>query len=34
MPVLGETKIISEYLEETYQKLHSVFVDLLRKNKA
>ena len=34
MPVLGETKIISEYLEETYQKLHSVFMDLLRKKKA
>jgi ATP adenylyltransferase len=34
MPVLGETKIISEYLEETYQKLHSVFMDLWRKKKA
>jgi ATP adenylyltransferase len=34
MPVIGETKIISEYLEETYQKLHSVFMDLLRKKKA
>jgi ATP adenylyltransferase len=34
MPVIGETKIISEYLEETYQKLHSVFMNLLRKKKA
>jgi len=33
MPVIGETKIISEYLKETYGKLHSVFVDLLRKEK-
>jgi ATP adenylyltransferase len=30
MPVIGETKIIPEYLEETYQKLHSAFMDLLR----
>ena len=29
MPVIGETKIIPEYLEETYQKLHSAFMDLL-----
>jgi ATP adenylyltransferase len=28
MPVLGETKIIPEYLESTYQKLHSAFGDL------
>jgi ATP adenylyltransferase len=34
MPVIGETKIISQYLEETYQKLHSVFMDSLRKKKA
>jgi ATP adenylyltransferase len=34
MPVIGETKIISEYLEETYQELHFVFMDLLRKKKA
>jgi ATP adenylyltransferase len=30
MPVIGETKIIPEYLEKTYQKLHSAFMDLLR----
>ncbi|TLM99175.1 HIT domain-containing protein, partial [bacterium] len=28
MPVLGETKIIPEYLENTYQKLRSAFRDL------
>jgi ATP adenylyltransferase len=28
MPVLGETKIIPEYLENTYQQLHSAFGDL------
>ena len=28
MPVLGETKIIPEYLENTYHKLHSAFGDL------
>jgi ATP adenylyltransferase len=33
MPVIGETKVISEYLKETYGKLHSVFLDLLRKEK-
>ena len=27
MPVLGETKIIPEYLENTYHKLHSAFRD-------
>jgi ATP adenylyltransferase len=31
MPVLGKTRIISEYLEETYEKLHSAFMDLGRK---
>jgi len=31
MPVLGKTKVISEYLEETYEKLHSAFANLLRK---
>ncbi len=31
MPVLGETRVISEYLEETYEKLRSAFGDLLRK---
>jgi ATP adenylyltransferase len=33
MPVLGETKVIPEYLEETYQKLHSVFRDLYRRER-
>jgi ATP adenylyltransferase len=33
MPVLGETKIIPEYLEKTYQKLHSAFMDLFRGEK-
>ena len=33
MPVIGETKIIPEYLERTYQKLHSAFMDLFRKGK-
>jgi ATP adenylyltransferase len=28
MPVLGETKIIPEYLEKTYEKLHAAFMDL------
>jgi len=31
MPVIGKTKIISEYLEKTYEKLHSAFTGLLRK---
>jgi len=34
MPVIGETKIIPEYLRKTYQKLHSAFVDLLRKKRS
>ena len=29
MPLLGETKIIPDYLENTYHKLHSAFEDLL-----
>ena len=33
MPVLGETKIIPEYLEKTYQKLHPAFEDLFRERK-
>ena len=33
MPVMGNTKVISEYLEETYQSLHSAFLDLIRKKK-
>jgi ATP adenylyltransferase len=33
MPVIGETKIIPEYLERTYQALHSAFADLLRKKR-
>lgn len=31
MPVLSETKIIPEYLEETYQKLHFAFKGLLKR---
>jgi len=33
MPLIGETKVIPEYLERTYQKLHSAFMDLSRKGK-
>lgn len=33
MPVLGETKIIPEYLEKTYEKIHSAFMDLLSKKR-
>ncbi len=33
MPVLGETKIIPEYMEKTYRKLRSAFINLLRKKK-
>jgi ATP adenylyltransferase len=31
MPILGETKIVPEYLVNTYQKLHSAFIDHLKK---
>lgn len=33
MPVLGETKIIPEYLENTYQTLCSAFINLLPSRK-
>jgi len=28
MPVIGETKVVPEYLQKTYQRLHSAFSDL------
>jgi ATP adenylyltransferase len=31
MPVIGKTKIVPEYLERTYRKLHPPFMDLLSK---
>ncbi len=31
MPVMAETKVVPEYLEKTYQRLHSAFSDLSRK---
>jgi ATP adenylyltransferase len=31
MPILGETKIVPEYLANTYEKLHTAFVDHLKK---
>ena len=31
MPILGETKIVPEYLSNTYQRLHSTFIDHLKK---
>jgi ATP adenylyltransferase len=34
MPVIGETKIIPEYLQKTYQKLHSAFMELLGKKES
>jgi ATP adenylyltransferase len=33
MPVLGEIKIIPEYLEKTYQKLHAAFADILQRKR-
>ncbi len=33
MPLIGETKVIPEYLERTYQKLHHAFMNLSRKGK-
>jgi ATP adenylyltransferase len=33
MPVMSETKIVPEYLEETYRKLHSAFRDLFRRKR-
>lgn len=30
MPVLGETKIVPEYLANTYERLHSAFIDHLK----
>jgi hypothetical protein len=33
MPVLSETKIIPEYLEKTYLKLHSAFKGLFQRKR-
>ena len=33
MPLIGETKVVPEYLERTYQKLHDAFMDLSGKGK-
>jgi ATP adenylyltransferase len=33
MPILGETKVIPEYLAKTYQQLHSAFEESLRKKR-
>ena len=33
MPVIGETKVVPDYLERTYQKLHDAFMDLSREGK-
>jgi ATP adenylyltransferase len=30
MPIIGETKIVPEHLEKTYERLHSAFMDFLR----
>jgi len=34
MPILGETKIIPEYLEHTYQKLHSAYLVLSQRKRS
>ncbi len=31
MPILGETKVVPEYLANTYQRLHSAFIDQFKK---
>ena len=31
MPVMAETKVVPEYLEKTYQRLHSAFSDLMQR---
>ncbi|MGZ3523165.1 MAG: HIT family protein [Thermodesulfobacteriota bacterium] len=33
MPAIGETRVVPEYLERTYQKLHEGFMDFSRKGK-
>ena len=33
MPVIGKTKVVSDYLARTYQKLHPAFVGLLEKKR-
>jgi len=33
MPVMGETKVIPEYLARTYRILHSAFKDFLQSNR-
>ncbi len=30
MPIIGETKIVPEHLEKTYERLHSAFMDFLQ----
>lgn len=34
MPVIGKTKIVPEYLDKTYQKLCSTFIDFLGKKES
>lgn len=34
MPIIGETKVLPQYLGKTYQKLHSAFMDLLEGKKS